>query len=176
MENSDRRHTQPRVRFSERTLRRFERRQSNDETLSADKKSHYEVGYGKPPLHTRFKPGVSGNPRGRRKKPLDMRRDIQQEFLRPIRVRDGDKTIPISTIVFLFRRLLNEAAKGNVRCALAVAKLANQFGVYQLAEQQQEVDLSKLSLKDRAKISEAVQIFFDAKISTPYRPIAERKD
>jgi hypothetical protein len=25
----------------------------------------YEVGYGRPPLHTRFKPGQSGNPRGR---------------------------------------------------------------------------------------------------------------
>ena len=24
----------------------------------------YEVGYGKPPVHTRFKKGVSGNPRG----------------------------------------------------------------------------------------------------------------
>jgi hypothetical protein len=25
----------------------------------------YEVGYGRPPRHTRFKPGRSGNPRGR---------------------------------------------------------------------------------------------------------------
>lgn len=25
----------------------------------------YEVGYGKPPVHSRFRPGVSGNPRGR---------------------------------------------------------------------------------------------------------------
>ena len=26
---------------------------------------HYEVGYGKPPLHTRFQKGESGNPKGR---------------------------------------------------------------------------------------------------------------
>jgi hypothetical protein len=25
----------------------------------------FEVGYGRPPLHTRFKPGQSGNPKGR---------------------------------------------------------------------------------------------------------------
>jgi hypothetical protein len=25
----------------------------------------YQVGYGRPPVHTRFKPGQSGNPRGR---------------------------------------------------------------------------------------------------------------
>jgi len=27
----------------------------------------YDVGYGKPPAHSRFKPGQSGNPRGRPK-------------------------------------------------------------------------------------------------------------
>ena len=32
-----------------------------------DQEPDYEVGYGKPPHHTRFKPGVSGNPRGRPK-------------------------------------------------------------------------------------------------------------
>jgi hypothetical protein len=30
----------------------------------------YKVGYGRPPLHTRFKPGASGNPTGLRKRPL----------------------------------------------------------------------------------------------------------
>jgi hypothetical protein len=31
----------------------------------------YEVGYGKPPQHSRFKPGHSGNPRGRAKGSLN---------------------------------------------------------------------------------------------------------
>jgi len=29
--------------------------------------SDYEIGRGKPPMHTRFKPGQSGNPKGRPK-------------------------------------------------------------------------------------------------------------
>ena len=33
--------------------------------MPADKKRDYEVGYGKPPRHTRFAKGRSGNPRGR---------------------------------------------------------------------------------------------------------------
>ena len=33
--------------------------------MPRDKKSDYEVGYGKPPRHTRFAKGQSGNPRGR---------------------------------------------------------------------------------------------------------------
>jgi hypothetical protein len=33
--------------------------------MPTDRKSDYEVGYGKPPRHTRFKKGQSGNLRGR---------------------------------------------------------------------------------------------------------------
>jgi Family of unknown function (DUF5681) len=33
--------------------------------MPPDQKRDYEVGYGKPPPHTRFKKGQSGNPRGR---------------------------------------------------------------------------------------------------------------
>ena len=33
--------------------------------MPSDKQRDYEVGYGKPPRHTRFANGRSGNPRGR---------------------------------------------------------------------------------------------------------------
>ena len=33
--------------------------------MPAEKQDDYEVGYGKPPRHTWFKKGQSGNPRGR---------------------------------------------------------------------------------------------------------------
>jgi hypothetical protein len=33
--------------------------------MSSDDKGDYEVGYGKPPCHTRFEKGHSGNPKGR---------------------------------------------------------------------------------------------------------------
>jgi Family of unknown function (DUF5681) len=32
--------------------------------MTTDRKAGYAVGYGKPPVHTRFKKGQSGNPRG----------------------------------------------------------------------------------------------------------------
>ena len=40
--------------------------------MSEDKRD-YEVGRGKPPVHTRFKKGQSGNPRGPRPKNLPAR-------------------------------------------------------------------------------------------------------
>ena len=39
----------------------------------------YEVGFGKPPRNTQFKKGVSGNPKGRPKKPLDFDHELLRE-------------------------------------------------------------------------------------------------
>ena len=43
-------------------------------------KADYEVGYGKPPQHTRFKPGQSGNARGRPRKSKELNKLIQAEL------------------------------------------------------------------------------------------------
>ena len=48
----------------------------------ADKESDggNEVGYRKPPMHTRFKPGQFGNPRGRPKGTKNLKTDLQEEL------------------------------------------------------------------------------------------------
>ena len=38
----------------------------------------YQVGYCRPPLHSRFKPGQSGNPKGRPKQSRNMRTIVKQ--------------------------------------------------------------------------------------------------
>jgi hypothetical protein len=48
------------------------------------KKSDRGSGYGKPPLHTRFKPGQSGNPRGRPKGSLNFTTDLKTVLLAPV--------------------------------------------------------------------------------------------
>ena len=42
---------------------------SNREDADQSAEGDYEVGYGKPPKHSRFKPGQSGNPKGRPRVP-----------------------------------------------------------------------------------------------------------
>jgi hypothetical protein len=45
---------------------------------SAVAEAPYDVGYGKPPKHTQFKPGHSGNPRGRRRGQQNFKTVIKQ--------------------------------------------------------------------------------------------------
>lgn len=45
-----------------------------------DDNGDYEVGYGRPPKHTRWPPGVSGNPRGREKGHKGLKTDLEAEL------------------------------------------------------------------------------------------------
>src|ERR1700724_4400224 len=70
---------------------------------------NYEVGYGKPPVHTRFRKGQSGNPRGStpRTKPWDRANQLMlKEAYRPVTVRDGERTVRMPAIAAIFRSQL----------------------------------------------------------------------
>ena len=89
----------------------------------------YEIGYGKPPKKRRFKPGQSGNPRGRPPRPIRRysRDQISEDFLASLEekitvIRDGKKTkIPI--IQAIYDQLVLKAAKGDFRSAKLVVEL-----------------------------------------------------
>jgi hypothetical protein len=75
----------------------------------------YAVGYGRPPVATRFKKGKSGNPSGR-PAGISARRTAElvlQEIFRPIKIREGDRVRSISGLQVVMRQLVAQAAKGN---------------------------------------------------------------
>ena len=86
-----------------------------------DRSGHYEVGYAKPPAETRFKPGRSGNPRGRpkgsRNKPPQVEKQSLQDIVtseasRLVKVNEGDKQISITIATAVVRSIAVNAAKG----------------------------------------------------------------
>ena len=83
--------------------------------MPRDGESDYEVGYRKPPRHTRFRRGQSGNPRGRPPgaKNLSSLRTEALDELVVITENGGRKRI--SKRQAAFKQLVNEAAKGNWR-------------------------------------------------------------
>lgn len=73
----------------------------------------YRVGRGKPPLHSQFQPGVSGNPSGKRKRPKDPW-EAMEELLanRTCAVTIDNKRQQVPCGDALIMSLLNDAMKG----------------------------------------------------------------
>lgn len=77
-------------------------------------------GYGRPPEHTRFKKGQSGNPKGRPKRQDSgvggnprARNLILQEAERLVTIREGEKTRQMPAIEVILRAQTKSAANGN---------------------------------------------------------------
>lgn len=94
----------------------------------------YPVGYAKPPVESRFKPGQSGNPRGRPKGSRNrnnlpglheerLKSIILEEAYRMIAVNDVRGTVSMPMAQAVIRSLAVNAAKGNQRAQRLFAEL-----------------------------------------------------
>jgi hypothetical protein len=83
----------------------------------------YEVGYRKPPKHSRFAKGESGNPRGRARGSLNLKTVLARELAARITVREGGAELRVSKLEGVAKSLVNQALKGNVRAVVQLAVL-----------------------------------------------------
>jgi hypothetical protein len=72
-----------------------------------------KVGYGKPPKAHRFKPGQSGNPKGRPKGRKNRRTVITEQLDRMTMIRENGKPVRLTVRELLGKVLVNQAAKGD---------------------------------------------------------------
>ena len=75
----------------------------------------YEVGYGRPPVATRFQTGQSGNPKGRPKQARNARTIVADILTRKITLRDGRGERQVSYLEALLMRAADKAGKGDLR-------------------------------------------------------------
>jgi hypothetical protein len=101
----------------------IERRRPQREKAEDD----YVVGYRKPPLHTRFKPGQSGNPKGRSKGTSNFRTDVKSTLKAPVKVTRDGKPRKVSTQEAALLRLREKALGGDAR---ALDQLINLARIY----------------------------------------------
>ena len=81
------------------------------------------VGYGRPPRHSRFKQGQSGNPKGRPKGSKNLATDLQEELSERINVREGGRSVRLSKQRALVKALLAKALQGDMRAAATLLGL-----------------------------------------------------
>jgi hypothetical protein len=95
----------------------------------SDPKVDGQIGYGRPPLHSRFRKGQSGNPSGRRRlSDADRARKlILQETYRLLTIRTDDRVTRIPALRAVLRSQIASAAKGNVAAQRAVLKAIQEI-------------------------------------------------
>jgi hypothetical protein len=99
----------------------------------------YEVGYGRPPRSTQFKPGQSGNPRGRPPKNKDIQTILRDTLFSPMTVRENGRTRTLPKVEVFLMLLVKDALKGDAAAAsrlLRLLPLAAKAQAEQVAAQQ----------------------------------------
>jgi hypothetical protein len=86
-------------------------------STSEASQAQYRIGYKHPPLHTRFKPGQSGNPYGRPKGRLNLNTEVMRIISKKVKVRDGDTDRQMSLLAANVLAHGIKGVKGDVRSA-----------------------------------------------------------
>ena len=104
---------------------------SDENTLPPDPETpiedDYEVGYGRPPKHSQFKPGQSGNPKGRPKGSKNFRTDVVEVLDMPVQVAENGRSRRISSQRASLLRLREQALAGNARALDKLLDLASNY-------------------------------------------------
>jgi hypothetical protein len=87
----------------------------------------YEVGYGKPPTASRFKPGQSGNPKGRPKGAKGLQTLLREELNAKVVVHEHGKATRLTKQHIAIKRLVNRAAEGDHRAFRTVVELHGEM-------------------------------------------------
>src|ERR1700675_4003798 len=71
-----------------------------------------KVGDGRPPVHTRFQPGKSGNPSGLPKKTKDLNARLKKAAEEKVEVQEGGRKRKVKKIDLAMTQMMNKAAQG----------------------------------------------------------------
>ena len=110
----------------------------------------YEIGYGKPPKHSQFKPGQSGNKKGRPKGSKDTLNMAKKILNEKIEVTDRGKKKKKTKQEIILTQLANDAAKGYGKATESAIEL--MFRIDERDEQREktfkELDKNKKNILD----------------------------
>ena len=83
----------------------------------------YKVGYKRPPQHTRFKKGKSGNPRGRLKNVQKLKSYLAEELESPITIAAQGKKKTVTKQQAFIMSLVARAIKGDPRAGVMLINM-----------------------------------------------------
>jgi hypothetical protein len=139
----------------------IERYRPEEEDLENDRKEELEkdyVGYKRPPAHTRFKKGQSGNPRGRRpsSEPPSLAALLADELQSTITITDNGKLRKANKVSLIFKQAVNKAVGGkDLRPLAFLLKHADKLQRFAKTPTKthphKKEDISKLTLEEKMR-------------------------
>jgi hypothetical protein len=130
----------------------------------------YAVGYGKPPIHSRFPPGRSGNPAGRPRGVRNLQTDVRRILKVPVKINEGGHSRKVSTQEGTLLRLREEALKGEARAIDRFLELAARFN-----NEPDATEAQALSTDDQAILA-AYKAEITAAATTPMPAKSPRRE
>ena len=122
----------------------------------------YVVGFKKPPQHTRFRPGDSGNPGGRAKGVRNLATDVRRTLKGLIKVKEGGRSHKISAQAGMLLVLREKALKADARALDRLLNLGIKFN------NEPDSEAHPLSTDDQAILAAYAQEIAEA--SAPPEP------
>jgi len=93
------------------------------------RKGEYAVGFGRPPAQMRFKPGQSGNPKGRPIGRSNAKTTMARIINETIPVREGQKIRNMTRLEAMLQAHTVKAIKGDARSTVIILGVAKQMGL-----------------------------------------------
>lgn len=89
----------------------------------------YNIGYGRPPKSSQFKPGQSGNPAGRKRSQPTMVDILRQILNERVEVQINGERKKLKKHELLIRGIVNRAVNGEVRASKQALDLMKEYGL-----------------------------------------------
>jgi hypothetical protein len=99
---------------------------SSDKDNSDEPTRDYEVGDRRPPKHSQFKKGVSGNPKGRPKGSVNLRTRVTRQLRQTVTVTRNGRQVKMTKAELIALRVVDAAAKGDLKAATLALRLDDE--------------------------------------------------
>ncbi len=106
----------------------------------------YDVGYKKPPQHSRFQPGKSGNPKGRPKGAKGLSTLLEKAMKETVTVQKNGKPRKVSKLEIAITQMANKAAQGDLKAIQFLAPLVREMEA-KAEGQKKEMTLTEADLE-----------------------------
>lgn len=118
-------------------------------------KKDYKVGYKRPPVDTRFKPGQSGNPSGRPNR-KGLKQVVEAYLNTEITVTLGNRKVTMTRLEALVYRMFEPALSGNLKGFPPALQLLQGYGTDVIADALQD---PQLQVEERELVRQVLEAY-----------------